>query len=918
MKIDTATFRGEIPRASPDKLPEGAAQEALNARLHSGSLEPWMGQANAAYFPNGDAFPTPSVRTLFLMDPDGTRGGPFPLYWPGDVSVARAPIAGDEDERTIFCGDGPPKMTTLPLATDEPPPSGRVVGQYPYRWSALGVPAPTAAPTLDVQTDELSEGEIALTNAGAESDITGWTVTGGVLVTRASGDVAGVNAYAGTRYFSAGAAASTDAYQSRTMSADGVVPGVTLRLAWRQIDLASSDDIAGMGLQFFDASSNNIGELFATLNAGGKGAWQERSVSLAVPNAAVTYRVVQRYRNTGGDPANPGNTWVGIDAIKLTISSSAVTFDGSTLAGWLTTSTDSAATITVDASNGWPAPSFRFWGHDGSVACLYRDMQVADAPVYQVDFECMADNTSGGYLRQAVVLNADAGGSGAQIHFGESGIYAQNTASWSSVMSGETLLAPGNHQAVRFRATVRVESGGGLRTVYVTTKRSDNGQVIASAQTTIGSNGGFVGFKGWVQSGEDKAGWLDNIRFNITPAIPNPAGDLIYTQYVFTWVNALANESAPSPVSRTVQIGDRVSVLITTPTATPSGYDIPTKRLYRAVTLEDGTAAFRLVAEVDAGEAEYLDTKPDSQLEVDVLTTDGWDAPPADATLFVAMANGVCVYAAGNQVFPTPAGYPHAAPALWAKPCDYDVVALATVDTDCYVLTQAGGYILAGADPSAMDMQKLDKPIGCVSTRSVVVMSGYGVVYASADGLTYANRGGMGLLTQAWLTEREWRALKPSSILGVVYDGLYFGFYNNGTPGGFVFDPSPGGFGFVHLSTVATAAVANPVDDTLVMAVSGKLRLFNRGTTPQAYRWRSREYQLPYAACFSMARVVSDGGALTLKVYYDGVLVATRTVSDSRPFMLAPVRAKEHVAVQLEGTARVKRVLLGESVEDLR
>ena len=86
-------------------------------------------------------------------------------------------MAGDAVERTYYTGDGAPKMTYSPIAT-----TGAAVG-FPKDWRTLGVPAPSAAPTvslgvgggcatgLQVATDWVYRFSTNLTEAGPPSPV---------------------------------------------------------------------------------------------------------------------------------------------------------------------------------------------------------------------------------------------------------------------------------------------------------------------------------------------------------------------------------------------------------------------------------------------------------------------------------------------------------------------------------------------------------------------------------------------------------------------------------------------------------------------------------------------------------------------------------------------------------------------------
>lgn len=133
-KITITNFGGMAPRINPAALALPKATLAKNCILGNGDIRPLQGTVDVL---------TPAKvgakKSIFRL---GNTTDPtlYWLTWTTDVDVARGAIAGDPTERLYYTGDGPPKMTTLALATQ-----GSTV--YPATFRALGVPAPTMAPT---------------------------------------------------------------------------------------------------------------------------------------------------------------------------------------------------------------------------------------------------------------------------------------------------------------------------------------------------------------------------------------------------------------------------------------------------------------------------------------------------------------------------------------------------------------------------------------------------------------------------------------------------------------------------------------------------------------------------------------------------------------------------------------------------
>ena len=122
------------------------------------------------------------------------------------------------------------------------------------------------------------------------------------------------------------------------------------------------------------------------------------------------------------------------------------------------------------------------------------------------------------------------------------------------------------------------------------------------------------------------------------------------TSYVYTFVNDIGEESAPSPASATIPAAgwlrccdDAVWV--------PSGVSSPNttspKRIYRVATGNTGTQ-FLFVAEIALATATYEDTLTDAAWRV--LESTGWDLPPDDLEGILALPNGIMVGFRRNQL----------------------------------------------------------------------------------------------------------------------------------------------------------------------------------------------------------------------------------------------------------------------------
>lgn len=128
-----AGFSGLVPRLARQLLQQNQAQIATNCNLTSGDLRPRSGPL-LIFNPVIDG----DIVSMFRMEKDGNEKW---LAWDRDVDVARSPIAGNEDRRFYYTGDGEPRVSNYDLAT-----AG--TGPYPSGAYVLGVSPPLTKPTV--------------------------------------------------------------------------------------------------------------------------------------------------------------------------------------------------------------------------------------------------------------------------------------------------------------------------------------------------------------------------------------------------------------------------------------------------------------------------------------------------------------------------------------------------------------------------------------------------------------------------------------------------------------------------------------------------------------------------------------------------------------------------------------------------
>lgn len=134
MKPTWTKFSGIRPRFDDRLLPEGNAQVAENILTERGGVRPMTGTAEVF------ALSKTSVQSIYRFGQTLDDEDQYWFHWTTDVNVVKGPIANDTEERTYWTGDGVPKYATAAIST--------AGADLPSGSRPLGVPAPTAAPTL--------------------------------------------------------------------------------------------------------------------------------------------------------------------------------------------------------------------------------------------------------------------------------------------------------------------------------------------------------------------------------------------------------------------------------------------------------------------------------------------------------------------------------------------------------------------------------------------------------------------------------------------------------------------------------------------------------------------------------------------------------------------------------------------------
>ena len=562
---------------------------------------------------------------------------------------------------------------------------------------------------------------------------------------------------------------------------------------------------------------------------------------------------------------------VGVDSSPTTYSID-ITDEGDVLEGnWIISPARTGSTRSVvsqDATTGNPAPSYRLEydeiHNEGEQPYMLRNFGIGSATAVR----CQVDIAFGGdtSFMQGImnVATTQTGIGGAQVGFNNRGALYIATAPgytpFSAPIAQVGIAAPLPGTWYTLIAEMAV-NGDGTATVTATLMLGAT-EIASVTGTGAFDIGDWCGFTNGIpdDAGAPFVTWYDNLRVQASGSINNVIVN-VATSYLFTYVNDIGEESAPSLPSATVLRPDGVSVTVTTPTDLPSGvssdYGITSKRIYRSVTGATGSI-FRLVAEIPLATTDYVDVLTDSELGEE-LESEGWDLPPDDLEGILALPNGIMAGFRRNQLCFSAQNRPHAWPVAARLNTDTDIVAIGAIDTTVVIGTQSFPYLAIGSSTGDYSMTKLEVPQACVAKLSLAYLTGIGVVFASPDGLiAVAGTGQVQNLTSGIYTREQWQALQPESIIAAAHDDTYFFWCDDEAP----IPPEPLTVVFDHIGAVEQYEVLEGYTQASIRGVGaggGYGQPASGGSSQNAGG----------GAGFS-SRVVSVSGGQTLDVYVGG------------------------------------------------
>lgn len=405
------------------------------------------------------------------------------------------------------------------------------------------------------------------------------------------------------------------------------------------------------------------------------------------------------------------------------------------------------------------------------------------------------------------------------------------------------------------------------------------------------------------------------------------------------------------------------------------------KRIYATVTSAAGAAEFRLWAD-NVGVATATHSAAYSAVAIasaTLLPSIDWAMPPSGMRGLYSMPNGIMVGFVGNEVCFSEAYLPHTWPVKYRQSVPSTIVGIGGFGTTLVIGTTAMPHTITGVEPVTMGggASRIEQSWPCLSKRGMA-SSNFGVIYPTTLGLVAIGPGGADIVTRSLYTEEEWRVLNPSSFVAATIDALYAAGFTGAdgvTRQAILFNRAE----FSDLLKANLSVDEFWADNTngrLYCARNGLIAQWDDPDAPKmAFDWWSKEVLLAPPTNFAAAKIDADfvttpdqlaaaiaanaalalvnqalidtdlyegaygllpigeieiGGelltepfavfyeSLQFQIYANNMLKFAKTVTNSRSFKLPSGYKNDATSIRIAGNVRVRGVVLGTSVADLR
>lgn len=415
--------------------------------------------------------------------------------------------------------------------------------------------------------------------------------------------------------------------------------------------------------------------------------------------------------------------------------------------------------------------------------------------------------------------------------------------------------------------------------------------------------------------------------------VPDESIESSVRYYVFTYVNNLGEESAPSYPSTALTVNDGQDVVVSGWVQQSIEYRVERVRVYRLATgfrsgaekEQEFVSDYLLVDEVPIAQSHIVDSAKDLDLQW-ALSTREVREPPSGLQQITAI-DGVATLAGfvGNKLYFTKNSQPWNWPLELEITLDDNIVGLASDDGKLYITTTGRPYVVDGVadcgDRPCRPVVKSDYPfadIACGYAHSRVITP-FGLVYVSAEGLILLNSSeAPTVITDPVLAARDWALLRPDTARLTYWQGWVVCVTDEVS---FMFLMDRGTYreqaAIADMTTISDTPVDMVLSDSgalLMLDSDGIVTQWDAGTTYRPYEWICPIY-VGSQHWWPVALVEVYGSTEFTIAGEDGAWFS-RVVSRNRAFRTRRLGRNRKHYLRLAGTGEVTFVRMGETMID--
>jgi len=886
--IKITNFLGIAPKISPELLPNTASQIANNCKLYSGDLLPYPQPVIV-----GNTNKTGALRTLYALRNPANSADLKWLSWATDVDIAVATATENDEQRFYYTGDGVPKVSNYELATTG-------VGAYPIAAYDLGLPLPTTTLTTVAQSAEASSTTASYARAANVTTIVTSAPHG--LVTNDFTNINGFTFLTGT-YSDDGAATTTV-----TITGHGLITGAIVTL-----DFTSGTGVDGA--YTITKISNDVFTVAVTAGAPDTGdvgldlsSFNSSSVQVTVVNTTTF-----TYANTGFTSTTVAYT-TGVINKAGTITQSRAR-DSGNLATIVTAALHYLRTGNVVTVTGFPAATTTVATFNAS------NVEVTVINATTITYFCPGE---------AVSTVADGNGKVTLAGLTQARSYLYT---WYTPWLEESIGSePSDDLYIKEGQTVTVS---GLPTAKPTGNNFIRGVRLYRTLPSVSGTEYFLLSTLWFPTALTRVARASNVS-TVTTGFPhNLSVDDRFK------ISACTVASFDITGGIVVDVIDDYTFTYAQVAGNVASTTVAAGTLYHDVSENPPTSTARYWGDSSYNFVDDFDSRNLNTL----LASDNYDAPPDNLEGLAAVQNNILVGFVGNKMYFSEPGQPHAWPQSYAITVEYPIVGISAVAGSFLVTTTSYPYLVSGNDPAArMAVARIDANYPCLNRKSMVTM-GYGIVYATHEGLAvYSPSSGPQIITKALYNSDTWNAtLDPTTINAQYYNENYLASHSTG---GIIFeqDAKTGGF-FVDTTFSFTASWYDALQGTVfvISGTNGDVYEWDDMSQPAlTMEWKSKVIVTKDMINLGAVRIVADYTTpstiwdedttqwqletttwdepddITFTLWVDKQQLFQTVINDDAVFRLPTGYRSDTFEVGVEGNVRVRAIYLGETPTGLR